>query len=185
MRNIHLAFLGVGVLSLATVVSAQQKAATPIKVGGVAPAISAPDASKKTRTLKSFLEKGPVTLYFINIGCPVNHRAVPFMKKVDEAYKNKSNIVGVINGDSAAAQKWAKEYGTKFPILADPDLKIIKAYGAKASPSTVVVGKNGKVVHIHEDGSPSVMKVINQISAKAAATKVAKVDFTGAPVGVG
>jgi peroxiredoxin len=183
MQNIQLTFLGVGLLAIAALATAQS--GSPIKVGGVAPAISAPDAAKKTQTLKGYLAKGPVTLYFINIGCPVNHRSAPFMKKIDEAYKNKSNIVGVINGDSAAAQKWAKEYGTKFPILADPELKIIKAYGMKASPSSVVVGTNGKVVHINEDGSPSVMKVLNQISAKAAKAKVATVDFTGAPVGVG
>lgn len=184
MRNIHLTFLSVGVLAIAGLVVA----GTPlpnIKVGQTAPAVSAPDASKKTRTLQEFLKNGPVTLYFINIGCPVNHRAAPFVKKIDEAYKNKANIVGVINGDSAAAQKWAKQYGTKFPILADPDLKIIRAYGAAASPHEVVVGTNGKVAHIFEDGSPDALKVVNTIAAKAAAAKVAKIDFNGAPVGVG
>lgn len=156
-----------------------------VKVGQVAPAISAKDASSKSRTLAEFVKKGPVTLYFINIGCPVNHRAAPFFKKIDEAYKSKGNIVGVINGDSAAAQKWAKEYGTKFPILADPNLKIIRAYGATASPSGVIVGANGKVASILEDGSPAMLKLVSAASAKAAATKVAKIDFNGAPVGVG
>ncbi len=156
-----------------------------IDVGSKAPAFSAKATTGKVVSLKSQLEKGPVTLYFINIGCPVNHRAAPFFKRIDEAYKGKGNIVGVINGDVEAAKKWQKDYGTTFPIVADPDLKIIRAYGADYSPWAVGVDKAGKVAKVMKGGSPTELKVVNDLAAKAAGAKLAKVSFDGAPSGGG
>lgn len=156
-----------------------------LKNGDKAPNFQGLDSAGKSHSLKSLTQKGAVHLYFIGDGCPVNHRAVPFFKKVDEAYKGKSNIVGVINGDAAAAKAWAKRYGTKFPILVDPDLKIIRAYGAERSPWAISVGKDGKVMSNHRDGSAKEMKSLNESIAKGLKVKAANISFDGAPVGGG
>jgi peroxiredoxin len=156
-----------------------------VQVGSKAPAFSAKATTGATVSLKSRIEKGPVTLYFIKIGCPVNHRAAPFFKKIDQAYKGKGNIVGVIDGDLEAAKQWQKSYGTSFPIVADPDKKIIGAYGAEHSPWAVGVDKSGKVTKVLEGGSPSELKIVNDLAAKAAGAKIAKLSFDGAPSGGG
>lgn len=156
-----------------------------LKVGEKAPAFSGKATNGRDVSLKSHIAKGPATLYFIKIGCPVNHRAAPFFKKIDEAYKGKGNIIGVIDGDLDAAKQWQKQYGTSFPIVADPDKKIISAYGAQYSPWAVGVGKDGKVSKILEGGSPAELKAVNELASKAAAAKLAKVSFDGAPSGGG
>ena len=157
----------------------------PLASGQSAPDFSAKGTDGKTHTLSSMTERGNAYFYFIKIGCPVNHRAAPFLKKISDAYGSKGNVVGVINGSVADAKAWAKEYGASFPIIADPDLKIIRAYGAQHSPWLVAVSKEGKVTKSWSEGSSNVLAEVNRLAANTAGMKVAQLSFTGAPSGGG
>ncbi len=183
MRMLSKALVGVAVVALASVLPAFGR--EELKSGAVAPAFSAAGSDGKTHTLASLTKDGPVHLYFIKIGCPVNHRAAPFVNKLDKAYGNKSRVVGVINGSAADAKAWAKEYGTKFPILADPDLKIIHAYHADHSPWVVSVGKDKKVTKAISESSSVNLKGLNERVAKGLNAKLVAISFDGAPSGGG
>lgn len=183
MSMLTKALVGVAVVAVASILPALGR--EEMKVGTKAPAFSASASDGKTYTLASLTKDGPVHLYFIKIGCPVNHRAAPFMKKLDGAYKNKSRVVGVINGSAADAKQWAKEYGTKFPILADPDLKIIHSYRADHSPWVVSVGKDGKVTKAISETSSTNLKGLNERVAKGLNSKLVAISFDGAPSGGG
>ncbi len=123
-------------------------------------------------------------LYFIKIGCPVNHRAAPFYEKIVDAYGEKANFVGVINGDEAEAKKWLKEYKSDMVILPDPDKKLIKGYGVDFSPWAVSV-ESGKITNIWAGGSPKNLSEVNAMVAKGAGASAAKLSFEGAPAGGG
>jgi peroxiredoxin len=155
-----------------------------IKPGSKAFDFSAQGTDGKTHTLKSLTNKGPVVLYFIKIGCPVNHRAAPHFKNIHETYAGKGNLVGVINGDVAAAKAWQREYNVKFPILADQSMKIIRGYGAEHSPWAVAI-EGGKVSHVLPGGSPKELKALNEGMAKMAGRKPANLKWDGAPAGGG
>lgn len=155
-----------------------------VKKGSKAAEFTATGSDDKEHSLKSLSEKGPVVLYFIKIGCPVNHQAAPHFKKIYDTYGKDTNLVGVINGSPADAQAWKKEYKADFLILADPDHKIIRKYGAQYSPWAVSV-EEGKLSNIWEGGSPAELKLINEAVAKQTKKDVAKLVWTGAPSGGG
>lgn len=155
-----------------------------IKVGDKAPDFSAKGTDGKTHSLKSLMEKGPVVLYFIKIGCPVNHRAAPHFEKIADAYKGKATMIGVINGNDAEAKKWLADYKSDLTLVTDGDLKIIRSYGAEYSPWAVAV-ENGKIAAILEGGSPKELAEVNVRMAKAAKIEPAKLSYPGAPAGGG
>lgn len=156
----------------------------------VAPGKGAPDFSAKgtdgkAYTLKSVMAKGPAVLYFIKEGCPVNQQAAPFVARMSKSYGDKANLIGVYNGPMADAKKWAKSHNAGYPVLADPDYKIIHAYGAPFSPFMIEVTKGGKVGNLVGDGGPKNMAAANKILAASVGAKTASVDFRGAPGGGG
>lgn len=182
MQVIRTAALAVVGLSLVGSLACAQR---ELKSGTKAPDFSAKGTDGKTHTLKSLTKSGSVSLYFIKIGCPVNHRAAPFFNRIAGAYGPQANLVGVINGSLSEAKAWAKEYGAKFPILADPDLKIIQAYGAQYSPWATAISKSGKVTKVWDSGSSETLTALNKIAAETAGKKVANLSFAGAPTGGG
>ena len=153
--------------------------------GSKAPAFSAQGTDGKTYSLQSLSASGAAILYFIKEGCPVNHQAAPFLAKLSNAYENKASLFGVYNGTLANAKDWAKRYGAKFTILADPDLKIIRGYGVPYSPFLVEVGPGGKVGKLVGDGNPKNLAVANRILASGLGKQLVELSFSGAPEGGG
>lgn len=185
MANIRtiLSVIGVGAFGLLTFRA--QAGQDGLKANSVAPAFSATGTDGKTHTLASLTKKGPVVFYFVNIGCPVNQRAIPHFNAVTKAYEGKATLVGIINGGIPEANKWKSDNSSPITLLADPDLKIIRAFKADFSPWAVLVGKDGKVVKTLPGGSKDELTEVSQFMAKAAKVKMAKLDFAGAPRGGG
>jgi peroxiredoxin Q/BCP len=179
--------LGVAVVATVAAVFAIQATALQnvVKKGTKAPVFSAEGTDGKTHTLSSLTKDGPVHLYFIKEGCPVNHRAAPHVTKIDSTYSGKAKIIGVYNGSLAGAKRWASRYGAKYPILADPDLKIIRSFGAPYSPFLISVDKSGKVENVLEGLSPRELTRLNAGAAEVAGMKVTAMTFEGAPSGGG
>jgi peroxiredoxin len=155
------------------------------KEGKKAPVFSAAGTDGKTHTLKDHMAKGTTILYFIKEGCPVNHQAAPHVQKLAAAYGEKANLVGVYNGSVEDAKSWLKRYKSSYPVIADPALKVIRAYGADYSPWMIAVGNDGSIAKICEGASPKELEAMSQLMAKNAGVKAAKLDFTGAPTGGG
>ena len=126
-----------------------------------------------------------MVLYFIKIGCPVNQRAIPYFNKIADAYKGKATLVGVINGDMAAAKQWKEDNGASYTILADSDNSTIRAYKAMYSPWAVTIKQDGKIAKSLPGGSKDELTVINDFMAAAAKTAPSKIAFDGAPRGGG
>lgn len=187
MRTKALKALGV-LLGASVLWSAVQTVSAKVdllKVGDKAPAFSAGGTDGKTHTLASLTKEGPVFLYFIKEGCPVNHRAAPFITKMFGSYGEKANVVGVYNGDLDAAKSWQKRYGAKYPLISDPRLSIIRSYGVPYSPFMIAVEKNGKVSKILEGLSPKELDSANKLIAGSLEKKAIAMSFEGAPSGGG
>jgi peroxiredoxin len=171
------AIVGVAAVGLMTAVSAQTW-----KAGEKAPNFSAKANDGKTYTLASVTKKGPVVLYFIKLDCPTNDQAFKYYERIAEAYKGtKTTFIGVINGDDFGCKEWTKSFKAKFPILLDPDMKIISSYRAQRSPWVIMVGKDGKIQKEWPGYSNGYLTELSNLMAKGAGVKTKKCDFSGSP----
>jgi peroxiredoxin Q/BCP len=127
-----------------------------LTVGTDAPAFTAKDTNGNTVSLSDFAGK-TVVLYFYpkddTPGC--TKQACSFRDSRDD-YQNKDLVVlGVSADDEASHQAFTSKFNLNFPLLADTDHSLIKAYdvdgGGYAKRVTYVIDPDGKIIHV--DGS--------------------------------
>jgi peroxiredoxin len=87
----------------------------------------------------------PTVLVFIKDGCPCSEAAEPYFHRLHAAYGSRVAFLGVIDGDRSDARGWADRHRTPYPVLADPDLRIIRACGAERSAYVALVARGGSI----------------------------------------
>jgi peroxiredoxin Q/BCP len=124
-----------------------------LAVGSDAPTFTVKDTNGNTVSLSDFKGK-TVVLYFYpkddTPGC--TKQACSFRDAVDQ-YKSKDIVIlGVSADDEASHQAFTQKYNLNFPLLADTDKSLIKAYdvdgGGYAKRVTYVIDGNGKITQV-------------------------------------
>jgi peroxiredoxin Q/BCP len=129
-----------------------------IEEGKAAPAFTLADADGKKVSLKDFAGKH-VILYFYpkddTPGC--TKEACGFRDGWKDLQKRNAIVLGVSADDATSHQKFRTKYKLPFPLLSDPDRKVMEKYGAYGEKmmygkktvgvirSTVWIGPDGKV----------------------------------------
>ncbi|MEB3336070.1 MAG: peroxiredoxin [Leptolyngbyaceae bacterium] len=126
----------------------------PLSVGTPAPNFTVRDTIGKTVTLSEYRGKN-VVLYFYpkddTPGC--TKEACSFRDSYAE-YQGKDIVVfGVSTDDEASHQLFTQKFNLPFPLLADVDGAIAKAYdvfgGSYAKRVTYVIDPNGTISHVY------------------------------------
>lgn len=139
-----------------------------LEIGDKAPAFSAQDQDGNIVSLSDFKGK-QVVLYFypkdMTPGCTVE--ACAFRDGFPALRKAGAVVLGVSKDPVAAHKKFADKYRLPFPLLADVDLKIMKAYGAWGERSmygrkfmgtlriSYIVDSNGKIKAVFKKVKPA------------------------------
>jgi thioredoxin-dependent peroxiredoxin len=129
-----------------------------VEVGKAAPAFTLTDTHGNKVALKDFKGKN-VILYFYpkddTPGC--TKEACGFRDSWTEIQTLDTVVLGVSADGQASHQKFTAKYGLSFPLLSDPDRKVMEKYGAYGEKvmygkktmgvirSTVWIGPDGKV----------------------------------------
>ena len=128
-----------------------------LKVGDKAPDFEAQDERGRPVKLSDFKGKSLVLYFYpkdMTPGCTVEACA---FRDSYASLKKKAALLGVSKDSAASHVKFKEKYDLPFPLLADEDLSVIKAYGAWGERSlygrkfmgilrsTVVIGPDGKV----------------------------------------
>lgn len=129
-----------------------------IEEGKPAPAFTLVDGSGKQVSLADFAGKN-VILYFYpkddTPGC--TKEACGFRDGWKDLQKANAVVLGVSADGAASHQAFTKKYKLPFPLLSDPDRKVMEKYGAYGEKmmygkktvgvirSTVWIGPDGKV----------------------------------------
>lgn len=121
--------------------------------GRKAPDFELQDQDGKKQTLKALLKDGPLILYFypadFTPGC--TKEACSFRDLHQELLKAKLRVVGVSPQDVASHRRFADKHDLNFPLLADPDKTVVKAYdldgplGFGVRRGTYLIGKEGTI----------------------------------------
>ena len=64
--------------------------------------------------------------------------------------KDRVKFIGVVSNSEAAVTRWKKAYKVPFALVPDPDWEIAGNFNITGTPTTVVVGKSGKVIVLHD-----------------------------------
>lgn len=144
-------------------------ASAALKVGDKAPDFSAPAylAGKPfTFTLSDALKKGPVVVYFFpaahTSGCNVESHL--FSQSIDTFKTQHASVIGVTAGNVDQLADFSKETehcSGKFPVAADPGVKIAKQYDAVlaqkpdwSNRTSYLVDRSGRIAAVYSDLDP-------------------------------
>ncbi|MES1178673.1 MAG: peroxiredoxin [Myxococcales bacterium] len=103
-----------------------------LKVGDLAPDFTARDQHGATLTLGGLLARGRLVLYFYPKDfTPVcTAQACTFRDASNELGTLSANVVGVSGDKEDSHQRFAEKHGVPFSLIADPERRLIKLYGA-------------------------------------------------------
>jgi len=129
---------------------------TELKVGDKAPDFSLSDERGLPVSLKDYLGRKVVVLYFypkdFTSGCTAE--ACSFRDSY-KSYQDKGAVVIGVSVDSVESHsKFSEKYNLPFPILSDRSKEVAGAYGVLgiggflAKRVTFIINKEGKITHI-------------------------------------
>jgi peroxiredoxin Q/BCP len=132
-----------------------------LAINDKAPSFKLNDDEGHEMALSDFKGKN-VILYFYpkddTPGC--TKEACDFQDHQKEALKKNAVVLGVSADSVESHQKFKKKYKLTFPLLSDPDKKVIQAFGVWKEKSmygkkymgiertTFIIGENGKIKKI-------------------------------------
>lgn len=129
-----------------------------VEVGKAAPAFKLKDANNQTVELKQFKGKDVIVYFYPRDNTPgCTKEACGFRDRWDELTRLGVVVIGISPDSTESHQRFAEEHKLPFLLLADPDKKVMKAYGAYGEKmmygkktegvirSTVWIGPDGKV----------------------------------------
>jgi thioredoxin-dependent peroxiredoxin len=157
-----------------------------MKPGDKAPDFTAQAAvggEEFTFSLAGALKKGPVVLYFFpkafTKGCTAE--AHEFAEASDRFAAAGATLIGMSADDIGTLHKFStQECSAKFPVAADPELKVIHAYDSalvrSGAPSVAdrisyVIAPDGKIVYTYANLDPdkhveNTLAVVKELQAK-------------------
>jgi thiol-disulfide isomerase/thioredoxin len=78
-------------------------------------------------------------------------RSFPWLNQMHERYGDRITIVGVdVDTDRAAADRFLAAHHAEFAILFDPSGALAERYQLKGMPTSLIVDRQGHVLHRHE-----------------------------------
>lgn len=157
------------------------QAPAPAVASEGAPEFDAKGSDGANHTLASLTADGPVYLYFIKDGCPVNDPNLKHYAAIAEALNDKAKIVGVANMDEARFAAWNGEHNVPFVTLYDPEKTIIGAYGAERSPWVIRVDSDGKIGQSWEGVSAGDLSALEDALVADNGAEDPNLSFPGAP----
>ena len=124
-----------------------------LSVGTAAPEFTAKDTNGNTVSLSNLAGKKVVLYFYPKDDTPGCTKQACSFRDNYSAYQGKDIVVlGISKDDETSHQKFTEKYNLPFPLLADVDGSIIKAYdvdgGGYAKRVTYVVDENGKIIHV-------------------------------------
>jgi peroxiredoxin Q/BCP len=157
-----------------TILSALTASAQGLELGSVPPALTVTDDSGQTLDLGAALGTGTAVVFFYPMastpGC--TKQACSLGKGWPELRSRGVKVFGV-SGDGVAAQnKFKTKYSLPYPLIADKDLRVNKAFAKKRFSRQVYIFHEGKLVW--RDLSAATRRQFEEVIAALDSLKIAK-----------
>jgi peroxiredoxin Q/BCP len=118
-----------------------------------APAFTAKDTNGNTVSLSDLAGKTVVLYFYPKDDTPGCTKQACSFRDAQADYQGKDVVVlGVSADDEASHQAFTAKYNLNFPLLADTNKELIKAYdvdgGGYAKRVSYVIDGDGKIIHV-------------------------------------
>ena len=139
-----------------------------LKIGDKAPDFTLKSDQDEDVSLKNFLGKSDVVLYFYpkdnTPGC--TKEACSFRDNIQPIQAKNAVVLGISPDSVKSHQSFINKQNLNFTLLSDPDHKVADAYGAWGEKSmygkkymgilrtTFVIGKDGNIKNVFEKVKP-------------------------------
>ncbi|MBN1476813.1 peroxiredoxin [Candidatus Sumerlaeota bacterium] len=102
-----------------------------MQVGDTAPDFELTDLDGQTRRLTDLLAEGPVIVYFYpaDFTGVCTRQACMFRDRSEDLNARGVQVVGVSPQDMESHGRFQREHGLPFPLVADTDKSLVRAYG--------------------------------------------------------
>jgi AhpC/TSA family len=180
MRRLFTAMLLMAaVAALAAAVATRSRVGHPVTPRMRAAAVAT--AGRAAYPMTGVADAGPTVVVFIRQGCPCSEAVEPYMHRLFDAYGDRASVVGVIDGGPGDAEGWRERHRTPYPIVADPDLTIVRAYGAERSAYTALVVDGRTIERLWPGYSAGMLRELGARLAAALGVAEAPLDVGDAP----
>jgi thiol-disulfide isomerase/thioredoxin len=138
------------VLLLAMALCLAAYGARAVAVGDVAPDISATANDGKAPRLADLRGK-TVWLDFWASWCGPCRQSFPWMNAMHDKYGGSGLAIVAVNVDKkrADADRFLAQVPARFPLAFDPEGTTPSAYAIKAMPTSILIGRDGRVLAVH------------------------------------
>ncbi len=124
-----------------------------LAVGTDAPAFTVKDTNGNTVSLSDYAGKTVVLYFYPKDDTPGCTKQACSFRDASTEYQGKDVVIlGVSADDEVSHQQFTQKYNLNFPLLADTEKTLIKAYdvdgGGYAKRVTYVIDGNGKITHV-------------------------------------
>lgn len=133
-----------------------------LKAGDPAPPLVATAANGAKVDLAALAGKHVVVYFYPKDDTPgCTKEACAFRDAWSKLEKGNVQVIGVSVDDNESHKKFAEKHNLPFPLVADPDKKICKAFGVPvtmgfASRVTFLIGPDGKIKKVYPKVDPAV-----------------------------
>ncbi|WEK55652.1 MAG: redoxin domain-containing protein [Candidatus Cohnella colombiensis] len=135
-----------------------------LKKGDKPPSFRLADLNNEAHDWSQY-EGKPVIINFWGTFCPPCRDEMPALQAQYEKWKSEGlELVGInLSEDRLMVKRFINLVGVDFPILLDNDRKTEKRYGLKNYPTTLFVGRDGKIQDVVIGGPLSELQIEQHI----------------------
>jgi peroxiredoxin len=160
-------WLGDGAVAVLLLTAAATADAPLLQPGQKAPDFVLTDTEGNIYRLSELTRQGPVLLQFACLMCDACPKELPYVERIQEAYKDKGLKAFVIFREGRAmVEPYAKRRQSPLPFLLDSDRAAAKRFGVDTNPTVILVSKDGKVISVSLGFN---WRNVNPLSEKVAA----------------
>ena len=149
--------------------------------GSRVPATPLSGADGRTLSIADVAQDRVAVLFFIKDGCPCSELAEPYFHRLHAAYGTRAAFIGVIEGMASVAGEWARRHRSPYPVLADPELNVIRACGAERSAYVGVVVQGKAIERLWPGFSAGMLAELGRRLAEKTGLPETPIDVTDAP----
>jgi hypothetical protein len=122
-----------------------------------------------------------MVIVFIKDGCPCSVEFEPYFHRLYEAYRDAARFLGVIDGDQGTARRYTIANSVPYPVVADPDERLIGRFAAKNGGYAALLDSGGVVAGFWPGFSENAMSELGRRISRLAGVAERPILTAGLP----